>query len=160
MQENDIITDGTSKFKVVNKSMLHWFDIIHPVGSVRATTKKGKPFELGEWELVGQDATLWGVGEDEEAGKNLPAGLPNLTGRYTSFVWWDKSDSNHVSNRGSFRLEFNNQTKASTTGDYTGGSGFFNTFVNLDASQENSVYGNSDTVQPPAYTVYFWHRVA
>lgn len=40
MQENDIITDGAAKFKVVSKSMLHWFDIIYPVGSVYATTKK------------------------------------------------------------------------------------------------------------------------
>lgn len=160
MNINDVIADGTSKFKVVSKSMLHWFDIIYPVGSVYATTKKGKPFELGKWELVGQDGTLWGVGEDEEAGQKKAAGLPNATGSFATFNWWDKSGDGETADYGVIRRRYNNTTKASTVADNSGGKGFFNTFIDVNLSGGNSIYGNSDTVQPPAYTVYFWHRIA
>lgn len=160
IQENDIIEDGTSKFKVVSKSMLHWFDLIHPVGSVRATTKKGKPFEIGEWELVGENMTLWGVSSTEEAGQTKTAGLPNATGTFATFNWWAESGDGMSSKNGAIIRRYNNQTKASTVADTSGASGFFNTFIDVDLSGSNSVYGKSDTVQPPAYTVYFWHRIA
>ena len=33
-------------------------------------------------------------------------------------------------------------------------------FVRFDASRSNPIYGNSDTVQPPAYVVYYIMRVS
>ena len=30
----------------------------------------------------------------------------------------------------------------------------------LDASKSNNIYGNSSTVQPPAYKVHFWKRIS
>ena len=32
--------------------------------------------------------------------------------------------------------------------------------VSLDASKSSSIYGASSTVQPAAYYVHIWHRVA
>lgn len=32
--------------------------------------------------------------------------------------------------------------------------------VRFDASYSNSIYGNSTTVQPPAYYVYMWRRAS
>lgn len=77
------------------------------------------------------------------------AGLPNITGAvnavnaghnsigagsYGAFSWSSNS-SNHSINA------------ASTTGRYTVSG------VSIDASQSNSIYGNSTTVQPPAITL-------
>lgn len=151
MQENDIITDGAAKFKVVSKSMLHWFDTIHPVGSVYATTKKGTPFELGEWELVGQDGTLWGVGEDEEAGQKKEAGLPNITGH----VGGIHATFEEPAEVGALYFGSTPETKRMATQD-----GAAKGTVMFSAARSNAIYGKSNTVQSPAYTVYFWHRIA
>ena len=159
IQENDIIEDGTSKFKIVSKSMLHWFDIIYPVGSVYATTKKGKPFELGEWKSIGTNMTLWGVSQSETAGTTKVAGLPNITCNFPAYIYWDhKPNAGETKTSNSLLMRYVNESAPESKAG--GGSDFYNTNMDINASRQSSIYGKSSTVQPPAYTVYFWHRIA
>ena len=41
-----------------------------------------------------------------------------------------------------------------------GANTHYHTRINFDASRSSSIYGNSTTVQPPAYVVYMWKRTA
>ena len=45
---------------------------------------------------------------------------------------------------------------------FTGGGGVANNsaLLHIDASRSSSIYGNSTTVQPPAYVVNIWRRTA
>lgn len=78
------------------------------------------------------------------AGTTKAAGLPNITGNYENTTW---NYNGSQSRSGAFNR---------TTGAYSYGSaGGSNPSVNLmfDASLSNSIYGNSNTVQPPALTM-------
>lgn len=100
-----------------------------------------------------------GAGDGHKGGETVEAGLPNIAGsaifrpynsEYKTGVIWkstgafsDKKD-NTDSSQGIVAGDFstNNQT-------------FY-----FDASRSNPIYGNSTTVQPPAYYFYFWRRVS
>ena len=86
---------------------------------------------------------LWG---SSTGGTYINAGLPNITGTFTHI--------NFVDPTGAFQnTGFCNWTAA--TG---GGVGDSTNHVLFDASRANSIYGNSNTVQPPAMTVRFYIR--
>lgn len=87
------------------------------------------------------NGTLWGA-DISNIGQSLAAGLPNITGGFTL------SYAAASALTGSF--EGSNYTKA-TSGESWVSNG--NRTVNMDASSSNSIYGNSDTVQPPAIRV-------
>lgn len=96
------------------------------------------------------------------AGIFVDAGLPNITGRMHSTDWaisgWDvynqgmKIDSKsalNVSGRGGISHAANqNNWSGSVKG------------IDFDASRSNAIYGNSDTVQPPAMTVRYYIKAA
>ena len=87
-----------------------------------------------------KNKTVWGSGS-VDVGTTVDAGLPNIEGHFTvgggyggyrdgAFYHWSSSDCNQ---------------------NYGGsGSGW-----GFDASKSNSIYGNSDTVQPPAVVTNF-----
>lgn len=71
----------------------------------------------------------------------LSAGLPNITGAFGTM--WGRN-----STRSGALYQY------SSTSDKIGGSTSASYFtIGLDASKSNSIYGNSDTVQPPAIKV-------
>lgn len=80
--------------------------------------------------------------------KTLQPGLPNITGRNATFSYFTESGEGKKNGAEALQGTFNNNTKATTTN--TTGSGFFNTFWDLDASKSNAIYGAASTVQPPA----------
>ena len=107
--------------------------------------------------------SLGGGGTDNVAGTEIEAGLPNITGRcepsytersarvaienfYGAFIspsaWGSYLDPNSVA--------FTN----SSSGQYQSSA------IAFDASRSNPIYGKSTTVQPPAYVVYMWQRIA
>ena len=160
MQE---ITDGSAKFRVVDRRLKAMIDILYPVGIVVATAtdnalKPGEADGLAQWEEIAQDRVLQGTSSG--AGGTIEAGLPNITGK----VWlrpldngygitWDKEDGAFITKV----VEDPNDSSgaiAKGSGEKPLGS------INLDASKSNSIYGNSSTVQPPAYKVHFWKRVS
>ena len=121
------------------------------------------PAELygGTWERV-QDCTIWGASDTHPAGTTIEAGLPNVTGSakqsFGAFIWQMGSNKGAVSDiQGSGHTD-GKGIKISYTYDDSapaGTAGF-----GFDASASNSIYGASDTVQPPAYCMYIWRRVA
>lgn len=77
--------------------------------------------------------------------QKIEAGLPNITGYHHS----QGSDSGNEAT-GAFKVR--------TTGKVDSGSSSASNYINsvdFDASRSSSIYGNSDTVQPPAYTVNY-----
>ena len=91
-----------------------------------------------------------GANSASEVGSFLEAGLPNITGKANMAFQWDAL----VSSSGAL------QTPKSTTlpnEKKTWGNGVADPLreINIDASRSSSVYGNSDTVQPPSIVGMF-----
>ena len=132
-------------------------DFIYPVGSIFITTVKSLPdyFKAGTWELLEEGRVLWTT-NGNDGGEFIEAGLPNikgdlsLTGGGSSGGWISGNGALKEKNTGS--KKFWAASSGSTAGVSTG--------IDLDASKSNGIYGNSDTVQPPAVKVYAYKRVA
>ena len=122
-----------------------------PVGSIYQSTARTSPAALfgGTWQEIAQNRVLMGAGSGHAAGTTVEAGLPNITGSFVADV---KKGEHKVS--GAF-----------TAGNVIASTGEYNSFsdvykFSLDASKSNAIYGRSYTVQPAAYYVHIWKRVA
>ena len=126
-------------------------NLIYPVGSLRMSLNLGETsFMGGTWEMVSAGYALWTASSG--AGNTIAAGLPNITGSYdVNYLTW--SDEPSVSGALTSRVSTkkNGSTGQSVSKQY--GIGF-------DASVSNAIYGNSSTVQPPAYKIYLYKRTA
>lgn len=123
----------------------------YPVGSIFQTVSTTSPAALfgGSWQEIAQNRVLMGASYAHAAGTTVEAGLPNITGSFVADV---KKGEHKVS--GAF-----------TAGDLITSTGEYNSFsdvykFSLDASKSNAIYGRSATVQPAAYYVHIWRRVA
>lgn len=133
-----------------------------PVGSIYQTIDYTSPASLfgGSWTQIGQNRVLMGASSDHPAGTTAEAGLPNITG-YTTH-------SATVASAEMTQWGYDDTSGGALTQTHEGGwwTGYTNTkyfqghVLELDASKSSPVYGASDTVQPPAYYVYIWRRVA
>lgn len=134
----------------------------YPVGSIFQTVSTTSPAALfgGSWQEIAQNRVLMGASYAHAAGTTVEAGLPNITGSFTT-----KStdvggspfsgDANVLSAKGSLAFS----EKSASYSGYTGHSGSqYN--IQFDASLSNPIYGRSYTVQPAAYYVHIWKRVA
>lgn len=114
----------------------------------------------GTWQEIAQNRVLMGASYAHAAGTTVEAGLPNITGSvvpklaniYNLFI----SESG-ATMTGAFY----------NTGVFSSYGGADATVTNsvpkdlyFDASRSNSIYGRSSTVQPAAYYVHIWRRVA
>ena len=122
-----------------------------PVGSIYQSTDPTSPAALfgGTWEQIASERVLMGASSNHAAGTTVKAGLPNITGSFVADV---KKGEHKVS--GAF-----------TAGNVIASTGEYNSFsdvykFSLDASKSNAIYGRSATVQPAAYYVHIWRRVA
>ena len=110
----------------------------------------------GTWERI-KDCTIWGASDTHPAGTTLEAGLPNIIGGFgfASYSgaggWLSISEAS-----GAFRGR--NGSGAVAQAGTTGVQG--DVAIDMDASMSSQIYGASDTVQPPAYCLYLWRRVA
>lgn len=126
------------------------FLLMHPVGTPYASKNPTSPAELfgGTWERI-ENCTIWGASDAHPAGTTVEAGLPNITGRISGLY-------NEM--RGGFKAlyygEIDNATKSNSAAWEKGKALYF------DASRSDPIYGASTTVQPPAYCMYIWRRVA
>lgn len=129
-----------------------FFEIAYPVGSLYIGTQNVCPMSAiikdSVWELVTATGALW-LGDGTNGGTTIEAGLPNITGTFGSNGTWATSD-NKLFTRASAGSESHGWDGSSST----------RTQFTMDASKYNSIYGNSDTVQPPAYVVNVWRRVS
>lgn len=81
-------------------------------------------------------------GQASQLGNYIPAGLPNITGNVSISCLWRNSDSNGA-------LSTTGGTKKITY-DNRDANGPYIDNLYFDASSSNSIYGNSNTVQPKA----------
>ena len=133
----------------------------YPVGSIYQSTNPTSPAALfgGTWEQIASERVLMGASSSHAAGTTVKAGLPNITGSFTTKSTEGGSpfsgDANVLSAKGSLAFS----EKSTSYGGYTGHSGSqYN--IQFDASRSNPIYGRSYTVQPAAYYVHIWKRVA
>lgn len=134
----------------------------HPVGSIYQTISPENPsvtFGGGTWEKIAQDRVLMGASDTHPAGTTVEAGLPNITGKFVAALRDGFTDDSHTRITGAFYEngtttgEDNYNSISTNAGIPSGGAPF-----GFDASRSNSIYGASDTVQPPAYFTYTWLR--
>ena len=123
----------------------------YPVGSIFQTVSTTSPAALfgGAWQEIAQNRVLMGASYAHAAGTTVEAGLPNITGSFVANVRIGKhtvsgaiTASNHLA----------------TTGADNSDAEVYK--FSLDASKSNAIYGRSATVQPAAYYVHIWKRVA
>ena len=128
----------------------------YPVGSIYQSTNSTSPAALfgGTWEQIASERVLMGASSSHKAGTTVNAGLPNIKGTANGGVLSMVTPSSDGAFGGKY-YDTNNRHGGGTNGDWF--SIYNRTF---DASRSNPIYGASDTVQPAAYYVYIWHRVA
>ena len=111
----------------------------YPVGSIYQSTDPTSPAALfgGSWEEIASERVLMGASSTHAAGTTVEAGLPNIKFSFTAAtIGLGKAGTDYLT------------------------TGYKSSDFNLDASKSNAIYGRSNTVQPAAYYVHIWHRVA
>lgn len=128
----------------------------YPVGSIYQSTDPTSPAALfgGTWQEIAQNRVLMGASYAHAAGTTVEAGLPNITGRAGP----DEQAGFYNVNRPNAYGAFYGGGKSydwAASGTSTPGKDLC-----FDASRSNPIYGRSATVQPAAYYVHIWRRVA
>lgn len=123
----------------------------YPVGSIYQSADPTSPAAMfgGSWEEIASDRVLMGASSAHAAGTTVEAGLPNITGSFVANV---RSRSHNVSGA------FTAKNLSTSTGADNSDAQVYK--FSLDASNSNAIYGASSTVQPAAYYVHIWRRVA
>ena len=133
----------------LSSSVLSNLQAVYPVGSLFISTTDTCPIAnlFGTWEKVSEGRVLQGVSGSQVAGDVVEAGLPDITGQFNTSAM-----ANAPALTGAFK----------SNGSYSGngGNSHANNKVGFYASLSNPIYGNSNTVQPPAYLVNIWKRTA
>ena len=114
----------------------------------------------GTWQEIAQNRVLMGASYAHAAGTTVEAGLPNITGSLSETSNDGKTspfrgNKNAISSIGALAV----REASSPFCGYAGyeGSAYD---ISFDASRSNPIYGRSATVQPAAYYVHIWKRVA
>lgn len=151
-------TDNGTKIKDVSKDVLKsWLGVTnpYPVGAIYISTSSTSPASLfgGTWESIASERVLMGVSSSHGAGSTVSAGLPNISGRFWSETW-----ASYAVSSGPYTFTVESAHDRGT--NPWDGSGCRAYYVNFNASNANAIYGGSSTVQPAAYFVYMWRRIA
>ena len=127
----------------------------YPVGSIYQSTDPTSPAALfgGTWEQIASERVLMGASRRHAAGSTVEAGLPNITGTANGGMLSVSAPSSN----GAFGATEYIDNISYRNGDVRDLYKYNRTF---DASKSNAIYGASSTVQPAAYYVHIWHRVA
>ena len=124
----------------------------YPVGSIYQSTDPTSPAALfgGSWEEIASERVLMGASSTHAAGTTVKAGLPNITGMLSDVMG---SFYAYPSGSGAFSVKgIGRSLENGSSGNYGN--------ISFDASKSNAIYGRSSTVQPAAYYVHIWRRVA
>ena len=129
-------------------------DMLHTTSSVSPAARFG-----GTWEEIATNRVLMGASSSHAAGTTAEAGLPNITGSTGRFASTYDSHSSNAADRKQGALNYSGE--AYNMGYYSSsGSAGYGYYINFNASKSNAIYGKSSTVQPAAYYVYIWRRIA
>ncbi len=132
---------------------------IYPVGSIYIGTMATCPLAtfFGTWTKIGDGRVLQNSDSNHAAGTTIEAGLPNITGGFGLGDIRGVSYPYAVTNTSG---SFHGVNKSSVANVGTNSVQGYNSLVDFSASRSSSIYGNSNTVQPPAYVVNIWRRTA
>lgn len=151
------ITDDTN-------TTLTLLELLYPVGAIYIGTCASCPLAtlgIGTWQLVSTGRVLQGKNTGQNPGDTVAAGLPNITGSISPTILTGANNYYALPAHGaSGAFGTNSNTTRpyfTTTGTSTATR---DTGINIDASRSSLIYGNSTTVQPPAYIVNIWERVS
>lgn len=147
---------------------------LYPVGSIYIGVTAECPIasliSSSVWELVAKDRVLQGSSSTHTAGSTIEAGLPNI--KTENLIYYDVwgfgrlgiRNGGNLSTDALYRDTSNTmKNRFTNVGQYNllaNGTGTDTTTIGFDASRSSSIYGNSNTVQPPAYVVNIWKRTA
>lgn len=133
-------------------------DKTYPEGAIYLSVNKTpSPAALfgGSWQVLNGGRALWITDHNDSEGADLSieAGLPNITGTAQEVIFRKGTIA--------YNGVFSSSSDFGTYWDSNKGDSYQGRRVKVDfnASKSNSIYGASDTVQPPAYKVYAWKRV-
>lgn len=144
------------------------FGTYYPIGAVYISIDNTSPASLfgGVWEQLPSGYALWTASSG--AGTTISAGLPNIQGNF--YVGGSGITGNDGPRIGG---AIRNGDSGTISGEAGGGGGndnkvYFNAYYgdtgtdisNGATAHESLIYGNSETVQPPAYKIYAWRRVS
>lgn len=130
-------------------------DALLPVGTVYMTENANfdpnNDWGVGVWVKTAVNRVLQGTNDSRKVGTTIDAGLPNLVGILGAAgapAWQDGT--------GVFYLNgsYNNEPMSNSYGSKQCSR------LNFSANNYNSIYGASDTVQPPAELVFIWKRIS
>lgn len=131
-----------------------------PIGSYFITETEDNPNILfgGGWEKLTGRYVLQCSDDTHAAGTTVEAGLPNIEG---DILLEMPGGGSPISDAGN-RALYNNYSAKGVNGYISADSvtRSKDNFIRFDASRSNSIYGRSDTVQPPARIVNVWKRVS
>ncbi len=128
----------------------------YPVGSIYQSTRSTSPAALfgGTWQEIAQNRVLMGASSSHAAGTTVNAGLPNITGRYNRLTGYGEMATDNQSTGPFYRAGPDTGRAPAASQSVNAGLMYF------DASRCSAIYGASNTVQPAAYYVHIWKRVA
>ena len=154
--------DGTSTNAQSGTAIAGLLEAIYPVGSVYIGTQSTCPMSTvmsgTTWTLVSSGKALW-TGNGTNGNTTIAAGLPNITGKVTPRPLNSASGAGAITSaNGAFSLS--QKTGGATSSMSITSTNYGSDVLTFDASSSSSIYGNSTTVQPPAYVVNVWRRTA
>ena len=159
---NKIIYEQSKEIKKLKNDLESFKDNflnqVYPKGSVYLSVVNQSPEILfgGKWEIISEGRFLQGVKIEEEAGRLIEPGLPNIVGGgLPSRVRSDYSEGRHF-----FGALVLDSTLETNLDGEKGPRRDKDSTIYFDASKSNQIYGKSSTVQPPAFTVYIWKRIS
>lgn len=139
-------------------------DTLLPVGTVYMTENAyfdpNKTWGVGVWVKTAIDRVLQGTNDKNKVGTTIDAGLPNFEASFRARdnVWRNEFGCFEGASGGCVIKAFNHPAVVSQTAVVR--SDNYEDQVCLNANLYNPIYGNSDTVQPPAELVFMWKRIS
>ena len=140
-------------------------DLEHHIGSIYISISSTSPASLfgGSWAQLPEGYALWTA--NSGASDIISAGVPNITGGFgLARNSWDTSNVVFPNDRPNNAMSYEEKAYPySTTGRkplQINDTEYATDYITFSAEKSNSIYGNSTTVQPPAYKVYAWRRTA
>ena len=152
---NSVEILGNLSFRLltdISKKVL--LDFLHPVNSIieiEDDTFDPNVYYAGtgsKWVRLPDGYVLWSASSG--AGTTIPAGLPNIMGNFDTVATYGN---------GPFSRSLNGTDTSFFDYGSSEGKGQWST-ISFNASWSNGIYGNSNTVQPPARKTCMWKRTA
>lgn len=169
-----VMDDSNDKTKKVSFNVLKQkigykeeiLSLIYPVGSIYTTITNSDtcPFEGVDgmhWEKIASGRCLFGANKTHNVGSEISAGLPLPTLGASGLSCQSAGNHSHKYYHATPQQGSGYGGSYGSIADETSQSGSHTHKITGTLSlSRDGIYGNSNTVQPPAIAVIFWKRVS